>query len=101
MGYRGQALALGQHRTPWGVGRRGRLWGAWGGVSSRGWLLGVLGGGGVGTWAVGCVNPDKSLKCFGFRTFSRAIEHADSKYGVYFYVRCSETRAHFVSKLTC
>ena len=49
---------------------------------------------------LGCVNPDLSLKCFGFRTFSRAIEHADSKYGVYFYVRCSETRAHFVSKLT-
>ena len=35
---------------------------------------------------LGCVNPDKSLKCFGFRTFSRAFEHADSKYGVYFYV---------------
>ena len=37
-------------------------------------LIAGTGGGGA--------DPDKSWKCFGFRIFSRAIDHADSKYGV-------------------
>ena len=47
--------------------------------------------------ALGCVDPDKSLKNVGFRIFSRAFDHADSEYAIYFAVRPREDRAHFIS----
>ena len=48
------------------------------------------------TVALGWADPDKSLKCFGFRIFSRDFDHADSEYAIYFYVSPPEERAHFI-----
>ena len=44
--------------------------------------------------SLGWADPDKSLKCFSFRMFSRAFGHADSEYAIYCYVRPPEDRAH-------
>ena len=45
---------------------------------------------------IGFADPDKSLKCYGFRIFSRVFDHADSEYAIHFYVRPPEDRAHLI-----
>ena len=44
--------------------------------------------------SLGWADPDKGLKCFGFRIFSRAFDHANSEYVICFYVRPREDRAY-------